>query len=83
VPVSLFSFLLKAQLPEDALRMSYTCPQALQESRLGAPWAAGRDITANYVNPAGLGFYKTGEVVMSPGWSFGSTHRYFQTMSKA
>jgi hypothetical protein len=30
----------------------------------------GGDISANFVNPAGLGFYKTREIVLSPGFSF-------------
>jgi hypothetical protein len=74
-PFLLFGFLLKAQLPEDALRMSYTRPSgtAREQAIGGAMGSLGGDITANYVNPAGLGFYKTGEVVLSPGWSFGST----------
>src|SRR5450432_24026 len=72
----LFSFFLKAQLPEDALRMSYTHPSgtAREQAIGGAMGSLGGDISANYVNPAGLGFYKTGEVVLSPGWSFGSTN---------
>lgn len=32
----------------------------------GAIGALGGDITASYVNPAGLGFYKTREIVLSP-----------------
>jgi len=74
-PFLLFGFLLKAQLPEDALRMSYTRPSgtAREQAIGGAMGSLGGDITANYVNPAGLAFYKTGEVVLSPGWSFGST----------
>ena len=30
----------------------------------------GGDITAAFVNPAGLGLYKTNELVLSPGWRF-------------
>ncbi len=30
----------------------------------------GGDINATFVNPAGLGFYKTGEFVLSPGLTF-------------
>jgi hypothetical protein len=67
---------LQAQLPEDALRMSYTLPSGTARDQAigGAMGSLGGDITANYVNPAGLGFYKTGEVLISPGWSFGSTN---------
>jgi hypothetical protein len=75
-PSLLFCLFLRAQLPEDALRMSYTRPSgtAREQAIGGAMGSLGGDISANYVNPAGLGFYKTGEVVLSPGWSFGSTN---------
>jgi hypothetical protein len=74
-PSLLFCFLLQAQLPEDALRMSYTRPYgtAREQAIGGAMGSLGGDISANYVNPAGIGFYKTGEVLFSPGWSFGTT----------
>src|SRR5450755_2313607 len=67
-----FIFSLQAQLPEDALRMSYTHPSgtAREQAIGGAMGSLGGDISANYVNPAGLGFYKTDEVVLSPGWAF-------------
>ncbi len=67
-----FCFYLQAQIPEDALRMSYTHPSgtAREQAIGGAMGSLGGDITANYVNPAGLGFYKTSEVLISPGWSF-------------
>jgi hypothetical protein len=73
-PFLLFYGFLQAQLPEDALRMSYARPygSAREQAIGGAMGSLGGDITANYVNPAGLGFYKTGEVVFSPGWSFGN-----------
>jgi hypothetical protein len=34
----------------------------------GAMGSLGGDLTATYVNPAGLAFYKTGEAVISPGF---------------
>lgn len=35
----------------------------------------GGDITAGFINPAGLGLYKSNEIVVSPGWQlFNSTH---------
>src|SRR5664279_3179528 len=75
-PFLLFSFLLKAQLPEDALRMSYTRPSgtAREQAIGGAMGSLGGDITANYVNPAGLGFYKTSDILISPGWTFNSSN---------
>ena len=58
-----------AQVPEDALRYSWY-PQNGTARNLaigGVMGSLGGDITALYVNPAGLGFYKTREVVISPG----------------
>ncbi|MFI5192783.1 MAG: hypothetical protein ACHQD7_01965 [Chitinophagales bacterium] len=68
----LFSFLVRAQLPEDALRLSNTNPSgtAREQAIGGAMGSLGGDISAHFVNPAGLGFYKTNEVLISPGFSF-------------
>lgn len=58
-----------AQVPEDALRYSWY-PQngtARTLSIGGAMGSLGGDITATFVNPAGLGFYKTNEIVFTPG----------------
>ena len=66
-----------AQLPEDALRNSWTTPSgtARQQAIGGAMGSIGGDITAGFINPAGLGLYRTGELVVSPGWQlFNSTH---------
>ena len=65
-----------AQLPEDALRNSWTTPSgtARQQAIGGAMGSIGGDITAGFVNPAGLAVYKTNELVLSPGWQlFNST----------
>jgi hypothetical protein len=61
-----------AQLPEDALRNSWTSPfgTARQQAIGGAMGSLGGEITSGFVNPAGLGLYRTNEVVLSPGWSF-------------
>lgn len=59
---------LFAQIPEDVLRYSFY-PQSGTARAMaigGAMGSLGGDITANYVNPAGLGNYKTGEFVFSP-----------------
>src|ERR1700680_3044592 len=80
-----YCFYLQAQLPEDALRMSYTLPSgtAREQAIGGAIGSLGGDITANYVNPAGLGFYKTSEVLISPGWTFNAAHTgYLSTNMK-
>ena len=66
-------YFVQAQLPEDALRMGYTHPNgtAREQAIGGAMGSLGGDISANYVNPAGLAFYRTGELILTPGWSFG------------
>jgi hypothetical protein len=60
-----------AQLPEDALRLSWNTPggTARHQAIGGAMGSLGGEITAAHVNPAGLGFYKTMEFVVSPGIS--------------
>ncbi len=72
----LFLFLLLpatnsfAQVPEDAIRYSWY-PQngtARNLSIGGVMGSLGGDITASFVNPAGLGFYKTKELVFTPGF---------------
>ncbi len=61
-----------AQVPEDAIRMSWNIPSgtARQQAIGGAMGSLGGEITSTFVNPAGLGFYKTGEFVISPSLSF-------------
>jgi hypothetical protein len=60
---------LAAQSPEDALRASWTVPggTAREQAIGGAMGSLGGEISSNFVNPAGLGFYKTREIVISPG----------------
>ncbi|MGB8192261.1 MAG: aromatic hydrocarbon degradation protein [Chitinophagaceae bacterium] len=69
-----------AQTPEDALRMTWTTPSgsARHQAIGGAMGSLGGEITATFVNPAGLGFYKTGEIVLSPGFSFLKTKGSFR-----
>lgn len=80
-----FFFLLtssiQAQLPEDALRMSYFRPSGTARVQAigGAIGSLGGDITSNYVNPAGLGFFKTSEVLFSPGWAFSTSNTNYLT----
>lgn len=59
-----------AQVPEDALRYSFF-PQNGSARNLaigGAMGSLGGDITATFVNPAGIGNYRTGEFVFTPGY---------------
>ncbi len=68
---SLFiSSIIYAQVPEDAIRYSFY-PQNGTARNLaigGAMGSLGGDLNATFVNPAGLGFYKTGEFVLTPGY---------------
>ncbi|MFM7645112.1 MAG: OmpP1/FadL family transporter [Sphingomonadales bacterium] len=61
---------LQAQEPDDALRYAWTQPNgtARQQAIGGAMGSLGGDLSALYINPAGLGFYKTGDLVLSPSY---------------
>jgi hypothetical protein len=60
---------IMAQEPPDALRYSWYTSNgtARQLSIGGAGGSLGGDISATFINPAGLGFYKTGDFVFTPG----------------
>ena len=63
---------LFAQEPADALRYSwYTSSGTARQQAVGGAMASlGGDLSAAYVNPAGLGFYKTGDFVLTPAYNF-------------
>ena len=69
-----FTGVLHAQEPADALRFSWTVPggTARHQAIGGAMGSLGGDITATFVNPAGLAFYRTGDVVLTPRFQFGN-----------
>ena len=69
------SITLLAQTPEDALRLSYNVQGATARIQAvgGAMGSLGGDITATFVNPAGLGFYRTGDFVLTPSYGIGKT----------
>jgi hypothetical protein len=69
-----------AQLPEDILRYSYFRQQGTARSIAigGAMGSLGGDISALYVNPAGLGMYKTSEIVLSPGVALNNNKAAFR-----
>ncbi len=70
----------KSQVPEDVLRYSYF-PQHGSARNMaigGAMGSLGGDISALYVNPAGLGLYKTREIVLSPGFQFNNNKINFR-----
>ena len=62
---------LFAQEPADALRYSWITSNgtARQQAVGGAMASLGGDISSTFVNPAGLGFYKTGDFVLTPGFN--------------
>ena len=63
---------LFGQEPADALRYSWytSSGSARQQAVGGAMVSLGGDISATFVNPAGLGFFKTSDLVISPGFAF-------------
>lgn len=69
-----------AQVPEDAIRYSWFTQNA--SARIlgagGVMGSVGGDITAGFVNPAGLGFYRIGEAVISPGFSFSNVKENYR-----
>ncbi len=74
-----------AQVPEDAIRYSFY-PQNGTARNLaigGVMGSLGGDINATFVNPAGLGFYKTGEFVFTPGFLLNNNKaNYRETATK-
>jgi len=66
------SNVLFAQIPEDVLKYSWQPVNGSARINAvgGAMGSLGGDITATFANPAGLAFYKTSEIVLSPGYSF-------------
>ena len=65
--------LINAQEPADALRFAWTVPGATARVQAigGAQGSLGGDISSTFMNPAGLAFYKTGDVVISQAYRFG------------
>ncbi|OLY93110.1 Outer membrane protein transport protein (OMPP1/FadL/TodX) [Cnuella takakiae] len=71
----LFSGVAFGQEPADALRTGWQVPggTARVQAIGGAMCSLGGDITATFVNPAGLAFYRTGDLVLTPQVRFGTT----------
>lgn len=69
-----------AQIPEDAIRTSWNTPTgtARQQAIGGAMGSLGGEISSIFVNPAGLGMYKTSEIVLSPGFSLNKSKGSFR-----
>lgn len=66
----LFSLNVFSQVPDDALRNAWFVPGGSARNMAigGVMGSLGGDITAANVNPAGIGFYNTKEIVFSPGY---------------
>lgn len=64
------SVALFAQTPDEALRTAWFTQNGSGRNTAtgGVMGSLGGDITANHVNPAGLGLFKTNELVLSPGF---------------
>ncbi len=60
-----------AQEPADMLRMAWTDPTgtARHQAIGGAMVALGGDLTATFINPAGLAFYRSGDFVFTPAFN--------------
>src|SRR5882757_5933321 len=72
-----------SQIPEDVLKYSWGSPYGTARNQAigGAAGSLGGDISSLFTNPAGLGFYKTGELVLSPGLSMLSNKGNFRGTS--
>jgi len=82
----LFGLQLQAQEPVDALRYSLMGHGGTARARAigGAMTSLGGDISAAFINPAGLGLYKSGEFTFTPSLAFNNTKiNYLNTESKA
>ena len=83
--VSLFFILINtfAQAPDDILKYSYFQQHGSARNVAigGAMGSLGGDISAIYVNPAGLGLYRTSEIVISPGFQMNNNKADFRGTS--
>lgn len=72
--------ILLAQIPEDVLKYSWQPVNGTARINAvgGAMGSLGGDISATFTNPAGLAFFKTGDLVLSPGFSFQNNKANFR-----
>lgn len=79
----LLSHTLSAQVPEDAIRLSWTTQAGTARNQAigGAMGSLGGDATAALVNPAGLAFFKTSDLVLTPYYRFGKDRSLFRGTS--
>ena len=80
IPALLLSSFIYAQIPEDVLRFSNYSQNGTARAMAigGAMGSLGGDITALFVNPAGMGNYKTGEFVFTPGFLMNNNKNNFR-----
>ncbi len=80
LPLLFISSFIYAQVPEDAIRYSFY-PQSGTARNMaigGVMGSLGGDINATFVNPAGLGFYKTNEFVITPAFLLNNNKAKFR-----
>ena len=79
--ISLATLNSNAQEPLDALRNSWNVQGGTARVKAigGAMGSLGGDITATFVNPAGLAFFRTGEFVASPNVLLQNTQATYNT----
>src|SRR5215216_6184143 len=83
--IHLSAMTLFSQEPADALRYSWYIQggTARQQAIGGAMGSLGGEISTTFVNPAGLGFYRTGDFVFTPGYNFqNNKSTYFDRTEK-
>ena len=85
VALIIMGFVASSQTPDEALRTSWFTQNGTARLMAigGVMGSLGGDITANHINPAGLGFYKTNELVLSPGFLFNSNKFNYRSKDTA
>jgi hypothetical protein len=76
---------LYAQEPADALRYSWLTQNGTARNQAigGAGASLGGEFTSLFINPAGLGFYKTNEFILTPAYSLKNANStYLNTSEK-
>ncbi len=73
-----------AQEPADALRYSWLTQNGTARNQAigGAGASLGGEFSSLFINPAGLGFYKTSEFVLTPGYSLKNLNSTYKSNSE-
>jgi long-subunit fatty acid transport protein len=74
-----------AQTPDEALRTAWFTQNGSGRNTAtgGVMGSLGGDITANHVNPAGLGLFKTNEFVLTPGFNLNNNKLEYRGTNNA